>query len=1110
MRSLKNNSSKRKLSKKNPIIPDSIIKTAMADLTFPGFDSKFYEGISQIEINEVKKGIELLLVSKDYTAFGSFKSELKEIVKNNLLTHMETLKTRVYQKDVELKKANMEFKLQYDIFSKLFHNPNDLAKALYIKFNFNFDSYHYEVALKVANEMIQLDPHPRYYHARVRIYNALGSYALALEDAKVARDMAQQINPKVDIYDHYQALDNFYKALRIDPNNELTEIAVEDVRKKIETQPIYSSHQLEMNTLNYEEKKQDAPKKKLKKKKKKKNPKELPTPKSLDSIKKTKETILAISTSLTTIIDDKDTKVFEVEVDYFNQAYHDAKLIQHEKEGENREFQAFLSSNFNKLFLKIQQKIQKLEKKNEDDAIVFYQNVLALTPLNADMRLQINGAIKRLQKKNQKQKQEQETRLKDEAKIKIIQEKIKKLGSVMQYNLDCEALHAELMPDKYHESEPERIKNIYNTYLKIDLLKIAEELKEELTHIHSKDLKAILLTEQKELTQRISYQQDIIDLYKKIKDNEIRRHHSLIKNDIEKLRLLHLKNQRFVKEIKNLKIKALENPDSAKAELLIIQNEIKTNAQLISTMNACISKNLTTKIRIKTQFVSQVSKLKQEFKRILIELKRDETHYFQAKMQVEQHAKLIEQENLPVKKLLNEAHTLCESKNELGALKKKHEDLQKMLETIRVSHKKLSQYPYFAHLIDIHQTLATVDAKTKHTEKLIKTYDILHATDAFVTLDEKCALSEKYKVIWRGGDAQLVGAMLYTDEKTARSVELNDSDPLIMDESPSKIAEKLTTENKYQLNNPELKSNPGKKFKAKKHNYIQLLKTIVGKKNGLPIEKKIDLTVGHEGTYTQQFITGLAAGRLIIFPADTRIDENNYDVIHLANHKLCIDKTDKYHADFKFACTHKTYLLTRYDKEIHKNHSYVAVKNYKKMMKFFGEDNVIKNAEDRLAGDGKTTVISYDKYLNELPSVFTKLYERNAISCFQEVNSLVTKYGFRDKDVKPFLNALIKAMIKNDLAISQKAREVKDQDKFIEEVILHLSILHPNISDVKKFDSAKLNSVILMTIKTAAKHRLNPSDTTIKFIENMATSLGIVMPEVSSTNTSKLNSGKAP
>ncbi len=913
-----------------------------------------------------------------------------------------------------------------------------------------------------------------------------------------------------------QALDFFKKTQMIrDPNDELIKATIDSVQEKLAEINTYAA---EINLLNDKKIEQNTSKKKPKKKKKKKNTKDQSHEASPDdSIKnemlQLKEKFEWVSTSLIVAIDKKDIQTFEENTAPLNKIFNDATLMKCENESENKKFHAFFTSHFNKLFSEIFSKIQKIEKQDEAIASALYQHLLILNPLNTNMQSQVNASLQKLQKKNQQSKVEKEKiieanekRLEEKNQSETLCNNIKKLPKILQFDNARDELRAALRPEDDDEIDLEKIETTYQTYKNIDLQTLTAELKKALETIKSKDLRTTLLSEQKELDYRIQQQKNIETLYNQIKDNQERERQALIKHEIDQLQSYYLSNNNHIKKITALKTLSLHNnPDSIKAELLVLQSEIKNNADSIAKKISTIGESLQKDSKsTKNEFVIQLSEFKSYFDGILKDLEQDKKNYVQDKKEAEQNIRIIEEKELPLKKLLTKAKLLGESKNELDSLKTKIENLQKTSDEIQTLHQSLSVYPYFKTHLAILNTHALLKNTLQRTQQLLSTHDAFDKTEAALTLDEKFSLIKKYQVTWKGGDAQFIGALLYSDSKTAAKVKLKDSDPLIKDDSPSSIAEKLTTEDDYKINNPQPKNPKKKFFKASKHNYVQVTKTISGIKDNKRYEKKIDLTVGHKGTYTEQFVTPVASGRLIIVPSDVEMDAKNYDIIEYKDHQFCIDKTDKLHADFKFAFTHKTCLVTRYNKEIHKNHSYVVVKSYKKMVEWFGKENVSTNAEDKLAGNGIMT-ICYDKYLNELYPNFSKQYPSNPISCFQEVNSLVINYGFKDPDIKPFLNALIQVLMELDLKVIPKVVEIKDKDreKFIAEVILNLSICYPLPKDVQHFDSEKFNNVVTDAILNNVKLRKNPSKTRSTLIGGFAETLGLTTPESLTTSTSE-------
>ncbi len=176
--------------------------------------------------------------------------------------------------------------------------------------------------------------------------------------------------------------------------------------------------------------------------------------------------------------------------------------------------------------------------------------------------------------------------------------------------------------------------------------------------------------------------------------------------------------------------------------------------------------------------------------------------------------------------------------------------------------------------------------------------------------------------------------------------------------------------------------------------------------------KEFDLTIHDKNYKGNQFITGFASGRVVY--SKTPLDEKLFDVLKISDNRYVgIDKKDQYYEDFKYAFTHRSYLVAPYQFGVHSKHSVVVVKNFKKMNQLFSDLKI--DDKPRVAGDGVTKLVGYKDFLENLPTQFkTEMKNQlNENACYQEINALIKAFDgkFNDLDIQPFLTAFFDAVI---------------------------------------------------------------------------------------------------
>jgi hypothetical protein len=290
-------------------------------------------------------------------------------------------------------------------------------------------------------------------------------------------------------------------------------------------------------------------------------------------------------------------------------------------------------------------------------------------------------------------------------------------------------------------------------------------------------------------------------------------------------------------------------------------------------------------------------------------------------------------------------------------------------------------------------------------------------------LPELVNLSKKYHITLKGGFALVAALLQNKGHVIAKKAQLNDVDIQIVSRNPLQTAARLQKEG-YTAS-PVVYDKKTKHFKC-----INLKKT---GRDGKPI----DITVVDDN-YTTDFITGFNSVTLRLFH-NNKVDDVNYHIIPLGEgYHLGIDKNNPYYKDFLYAIKEpQKYLVAKYNPNRHEKYYLTVVKNYKKMIEIFGNVRIEKDEKDpTVAGDGHTPLMPYGEVLKGAQKEFYDLLIDSdlAANAYLEVNALIKAFSWNDPDVKPYVAALVKAMIE----AHYRSQNVNDLDAIATKILDYL------------------------------------------------------------------------
>ncbi len=368
----------------------------------------------------------------------------------------------------------------------------------------------------------------------------------------------------------------------------------------------------------------------------------------------------------------------------------------------------------------------------------------------------------------------------------------------------------------------------------------------------------------------------------------------------------------------------------------------------------------------------------------------------------------IEQEvitNSNALSLRSQDNSLLNAKD-IEKLKAQIEKTEERMETLKkqfpalhpyqITTKYATEQKIMKTLVEAQKSLNQAKEKLKKAEKILGYQTALKDAKLDGNLQVLIDLAAKYpNIVFKGGFASYAGLLAILGVKIANKLTINDFDATILDDDPLNLAKQLEEQEGFIASPPALDNNGQLK-------YISLRKE-------LPDGKWVDMNVRPKNYKGDTFITSFNSLKLYILP-ENKADPQKYVVIPITNHLcLCIEKNQNYF-DFCNTVKNKIYSVARYQPEIHERYYVTVVKNYKKLKDELFENEL--NIDDKHCHKG---LESYQALLNELDNIFkTELnspdYQRY-VNCFLEINALIKKFGITDKDVQPYLKALIKAMI---------------------------------------------------------------------------------------------------
>lgn len=390
-------------------------------------------------------------------------------------------------------------------------------------------------------------------------------------------------------------------------------------------------------------------------------------------------------------------------------------------------------------------------------------------------------------------------------------------------------------------------------------------------------------------------------------------------------------------------------------------------------------------------------------------------------------------------------------------------------------------------------------------------------------LMKKLELMKNYTTIFRGGDSQYPGFLCYSELKYCASVTINDMDGFIDTENPKQL--KMSFLLKDALNNRKISllpsintmKIPGQLYITQHNAKAPLRYYVYGEAQDSPIlhgkipyselsfsvdnidnidsylehadeiiekiiptvpnistyekfsfwidNREIDLTLKNPKTYKgNEFVTGLMCGETII--SKVPVDAKNYDCIQIKESLyLGINKNAPYHQEYKESITDKTYLVASYVAGLHQRHSFLVIKNLKKMRQWFGSELRLDD-KPKIASDGKTIIMGYNLFLQQLSSQFrTHIidFPGNEFSSYQEINTVV-KYlpkPFEDPDIQPYLKALVDAVVLRE----NRARNEEITGKVLKELKQYYTLFPKELKFETKLMKYKFETIIKKCVK---------------------------------------------
>ncbi len=267
----------------------------------------------------------------------------------------------------------------------------------------------------------------------------------------------------------------------------------------------------------------------------------------------------------------------------------------------------------------------------------------------------------------------------------------------------------------------------------------------------------------------------------------------------------------------------------------------------------------------------------------------------------------------------------------------------------------------------------------------------------------------------KGGAVLLLGLYRYAKQEY-KVGNIDDVDLLILSDNPKELSIRLQKNGFIVV------------AEDKDGKYIQLRKK--GRSG-----KFLDVTIGDKTKYEgDEFITGAASGKAIIvddiqdknidiqtgmgfglmFKKELKEDPDFKD--SLDSKQLKKDSKEKiYFKDFHNSIEYKKYVIQKYNPEKHEKYFKNIVKYKKKMVEIFGPSCLHLDKGSPLLKD--KTKVTYGMILSEIKQHCIdelKLPKPKDRRIFLEINALIKCFGINDEDVKPYLEALIEAMIQKE------------------------------------------------------------------------------------------------
>jgi len=338
--------------------------------------------------------------------------------------------------------------------------------------------------------------------------------------------------------------------------------------------------------------------------------------------------------------------------------------------------------------------------------------------------------------------------------------------------------------------------------------------------------------------------------------------------------------------------------------------------------------------------------------------------------------------------------------NPMDDLKNEYETSKQSQKDTFILHGTLTQ-SYQEIKDSLHESLTE---KLKEKEE-IQNYTILEKADITKGLEFKVKLNQKYKnLIFMGGEEQLAAILCYNKNlDIASKVEVNDSDAFIETDDPEALADKLVKEEKF------IKGIPVIRYEGQGIAYIPLHK--IGADG-----KRIELTVRNPKFYKgNEFITPISYCRFKYFAYDEKLDEKQYDIVSIdKNYKIGIIKDSLYYDEICHAIRYKRYLVARCMRFVHNAYLLQVLKNYKKMVSWFGSIDTKPHPKDHVCTKDGIDLISYSVFLSELNTLFKNQFASDKNQPYKEMNALLKKYSMNDEDVQPYLQAFFSELLKSE------------------------------------------------------------------------------------------------